>query len=204
MPGTVVSNPGVVVSAPSSMTNLLPAVTDERLDASSDSAVSSMGSERVASLSDGGEWMETGSNSSQTQADSHYTMDYGGSKYRVPYDCNYAMETRGARSAAAANMGPGARKKYELYGKRCLQEQPTNAPPMAVTAHPSVPIKYEYDASQTAAAAPGHAYSGPIEGAAGPHSKIRYSYGSDYARHHAGEKSFFLTTRLQISIFNLL
>lgn len=53
----------------------LPGVTDERMDASSDSAVSSMGSERVPSLSDG-EWMETGSNSSHTQADSHYTMDY--------------------------------------------------------------------------------------------------------------------------------
>lgn len=60
----------------SGMTNLVPGVTtDERMDASSDSAVSSMGSERVASLSDG-EWMETGSNSSHTQADSHYSMDY--------------------------------------------------------------------------------------------------------------------------------
>jgi hypothetical protein len=47
------------------------------MDASSDSAVSSMGSERVPSLSDG-EWMETGSNSSHTQADSHYSMDYSG------------------------------------------------------------------------------------------------------------------------------
>ena len=58
-------------------TTSLGAVTDERMDASSDSAVSSMGSERVPSLSDG-EWMETGSNSSHTQADSHYSMDYAG------------------------------------------------------------------------------------------------------------------------------
>lgn len=36
----------------------------DRLDASSDSAVSSMGSERVASLSDG-EWNEAGSDSAQ-------------------------------------------------------------------------------------------------------------------------------------------
>jgi len=49
--------------------------TEERLDASSDSAVSSMGSERVASLSDGGEWMETGSDSGHT-ANDHYHMDY--------------------------------------------------------------------------------------------------------------------------------
>lgn len=62
------TNPGVTT---------LTGATDERMDASSDSAVSSMGSERVPSLSDG-EWMETGSNSSHTQADSHYSMDYAG------------------------------------------------------------------------------------------------------------------------------
>lgn len=38
--------------------------TSDRLDASSDSAVSSMGSERVPSLSDG-EWGDTGSDSAQ-------------------------------------------------------------------------------------------------------------------------------------------
>jgi hypothetical protein len=40
------------------------AASGDRLDASSDSAVSSMGSERVASLSDG-EWNEAGSDSAQ-------------------------------------------------------------------------------------------------------------------------------------------
>lgn len=40
------------------------ASTGDRLDASSDSAVSSMGSERVPSLSDG-EWGDTGSDSAQ-------------------------------------------------------------------------------------------------------------------------------------------
>jgi nuclear factor erythroid 2 len=48
--------------------------SEERMDASSDSAVSSMGSERVPSLSDG-EWMETGSDSGHTTGD-HYAMDY--------------------------------------------------------------------------------------------------------------------------------
>ena len=48
--------------------------SEERMDASSDSAVSSMGSERVPSLSDG-EWMETGSDSGHTTGD-HYSMDY--------------------------------------------------------------------------------------------------------------------------------
>lgn len=69
-----VQTTGGTTSATTGVTTL-PGVADERMDASSDSAVSSMGSERVPSLSDG-EWMETGSNSSHTQADSHYTMDY--------------------------------------------------------------------------------------------------------------------------------
>lgn len=63
---------------PAGVTSL--GVTDERMDASSDSAVSSMGSER-GPLSDG-EWMETGSNSSHTQPDSHYSMDYA--RYAKP------------------------------------------------------------------------------------------------------------------------
>lgn len=46
----------------------------ERIDTSSDSAVSSMGSERVPSLSDG-EWCDGGSDSGHTAGD-HYVMDY--------------------------------------------------------------------------------------------------------------------------------
>lgn len=46
------------------MVNSTNASGSDRLDASSDSAVSSMGSERVASLSDG-EWNEAGSDSAQ-------------------------------------------------------------------------------------------------------------------------------------------
>lgn len=74
LPG--VQSAGGAASGTPGVTNIA-GVTDERMDASSDSAVSSMGSERVPSLSDG-EWMETGSNSSHTQADSHYSMDYAG------------------------------------------------------------------------------------------------------------------------------
>lgn len=46
----------------------------ERMDASSDSAVSSMGSERVPSLSDS-EWCDAGSDSGHTAGD-HYVTDY--------------------------------------------------------------------------------------------------------------------------------
>lgn len=75
--GTTAAGPANPVSG--TTTNL--GVTDERMDASSDSAVSSMGSERVPSLD--GEWMETGSNSSHTQADSQYSIDYNGYVYHI-------------------------------------------------------------------------------------------------------------------------
>lgn len=48
----------------------------ERMDTSSDSAVSSMGSERVPSLSDG-EWCDAGSDSGHNTGD-HYITDYHG------------------------------------------------------------------------------------------------------------------------------
>lgn len=46
----------------------------ERVDTSSDSAVSSMGSERVPSLSDG-EWCDAGSDSGHNIGE-HYVTDY--------------------------------------------------------------------------------------------------------------------------------
>ncbi|XP_071627698.1 segmentation protein cap'n'collar isoform X4 [Temnothorax longispinosus] len=164
----------------------LPGVADERMDASSDSAVSSMGSERVPSLSDG-EWMETGSNSSHTQADSHYTMDYA-SKYRMPYDCNYSVSARNAgspRCQAERAVPPVAQKKHQMFAKRYFQEQGTCSP-LGATAHPTTPMKYDYDTHTVGAGAPGNTYSGPIEGAAGPQPEMKYSCSVDFSRHQSG------------------
>ncbi|XP_020288478.1 segmentation protein cap'n'collar isoform X2 [Pseudomyrmex gracilis] len=167
----------------------LPGVTDERMDASSDSAVSSMGSERVPSLSDG-EWMETGSNSSHTQADSHYTMDYA-SKYRMPYDCNYSVSGRNAaspRCQTERTVPPVAQKKHQMFAKRYFQEQGTCSP-LGATTHPTTPMKYEYDTHTVGAGAPANTYSGPIEGAAGPQSELKYSYSVDFSRHQSGRSA---------------
>nr|XP_012221306.1 PREDICTED: segmentation protein cap'n'collar [Linepithema humile] len=168
----------------------LPGVTDERMDASSDSAVSSMGSERVPSLSDG-EWMETGSNSSHTQADSHYTMDYAG-KYRMPYDCSYSVTARNAGSPRCQTERtippPVAQKKHQMFAKRYFQEQNTCSP-LGATAHPTTPMKYEYDTHTVGAGAPGNTYSGPIEGAAGPQPEIKYSCSVDFSRHQSGRSA---------------
>lgn len=121
----------------------------DRLDASSDSAVSSMGSERVPSLSDG-EWGE-GSDSAQ---------DYHQAKYGGPYDFSY-NNTR---------QPPVAQKKHQLYGKRDLHKQtpsslPPTVPPVAATAQTQQPqpqqaqqvqsIKYEYEAGGAASFAAG-------------------------------------------------
>ncbi|KAI4480300.1 hypothetical protein M0804_010298 [Polistes exclamans] len=192
LPG--VQTAGGTTSTTTALTSVtsLPAVTDERMDASSDSAVSSMGSERVPSLSDG-EWMETGSNSSHTQADSHYTMDYA-SKYRMPYDCSYSVSGRNAGSPRCqpertTAVPPVAQKKHQMFAKRYFQEQGTGSP-LGGTAHPTTPIKYEYDSPHTVGAgAPGNAYSGPIEGAAGPQSEIKYSCSVDFTRHQSGRSA---------------
>ena len=48
-------------------------------------------------------------------------------------------------------------------------------------------MKYEYDAQSVAAGAPGNAYSGPIEGAAGPQTEIKYSCSVDFSRHQPGK-----------------
>ncbi|KAL1492850.1 hypothetical protein ABEB36_011030 [Hypothenemus hampei] len=82
----------------------------ERLDTSSDSAVSSMGSERVPSLSDG-EWCDAGSDSGHTTTGEHYPQDYQ-NKYR-PYDYSYSN-----RLSENGRMPPVAQKKHLMYGKR--------------------------------------------------------------------------------------
>ncbi|XP_051160355.1 segmentation protein cap'n'collar isoform X2 [Leptopilina boulardi] len=178
--------PGVQAGGapPSGGVTTLPCVTDERMDASSDSAVSSMGSERVGSVSDG-EWMETGSNSSHTQADSHYSMDYA-SKYHMPYDCSYGRSGSSPRCQADRNMAP--QKKHQMFAKRYFQEQGTGSP-LSATAHTTTPMKYEYDSQTIAAGAPGNAYSGPIEGAAGPQAEIKYSCSVDFSRHQSGRSA---------------
>lgn len=125
--------------------------TGDRLDASSDSAVSSMGSERVPSLSDG-EWGDAGSDSAQ---DFHQryacslsyifgrhllTFHRNSSKYGGPYDYSYS-----SRLSDAARH-PVAQKKHQMFGKRYFQEQ-SSVPslPQASTHQSDIPLKYEYE-----------------------------------------------------------
>ncbi|KAM3956086.1 uncharacterized protein ACR2FA_009976 isoform 2-T7 [Aphomia sociella] len=92
-------------------------------DSASDSAVSSMGSERVPSLSDG-EWCD-GSDSAQ---------EFHSSKFR-PYETAYG------RDRAAPHQ---PQKKHHMFGKRCFQEQ--SAPtlePLTTRPNPAGVVKYE-------------------------------------------------------------
>ncbi|XP_046976074.1 segmentation protein cap'n'collar-like isoform X3 [Vanessa cardui] len=90
-------------------------------DSASDSAVSSMGSERVPSLSDG-EWCD-GSDSAQ---------EFHSSKFR-PYEGAYGRD----RTSHAPQ------KKHHMFGKRCFQEQaPAPLEPL-VPARPPGVVKYE-------------------------------------------------------------
>ncbi|XP_053622418.1 segmentation protein cap'n'collar-like isoform X2 [Plodia interpunctella] len=98
-------------------------MTAER-DSASDSAVSSMGSERVPSLSDG-EWCE-GSDSAQ---------EFHSSKFR-PYEAAYGRERSTPHQP---------QKKHHMFGKRCFQQEqpPPSLEPLArPTPAPGV-VKYE-------------------------------------------------------------
>lgn len=111
----------------------------EKMDTSSDSALSSMGSERVSSLSDG-EWCDGGSDSGHTPADM-YMADYT-TKYR-PYDYSYSNRTQPLSSLDSSErnrIAPVAQKKHQMFGKRYFQEQGTSA----LNQPPPTPIKYEY------------------------------------------------------------
>ncbi|XP_062703305.1 segmentation protein cap'n'collar isoform X2 [Aedes albopictus] len=95
----------------------------DRLDASSDSAVSSMGSERVPSLSDG-EWGDGGSDSAQ-----EYHNKYGG-----PFDYSYSGNNR---LGDGTRQPPVAQKKHHMFAKRYFQEQNTTIPSLPSGPNPS-------------------------------------------------------------------
>lgn len=67
------NNPSNMSSMVNSTSGAIGRLETEKMDTSSDSALSSMGSERVPSLSDG-EWCDAGSDSGHTPAD--YIVDY--------------------------------------------------------------------------------------------------------------------------------
>lgn len=163
----------------------------DRLDASSDSAVSSMGSERVPSLSDG-EWGDGGSDSAQ-----EYHNKYGG-----PYDYSYSGNSS-RMGDGSGRQAPVAQKKHQMFGKRYLMEQNTTIPALAPATNnssssavdqqlnASIPIKYEYDYMTPASLS-------HLEGAVGPVPKqedqansthnplssvdMKYPYSLDFAR----------------------
>ncbi|KAF5284797.1 hypothetical protein FQA39_LY04522 [Lamprigera yunnana] len=154
----------------------------ERIDTSSDSAVSSMGSERVPSLSDG-EWCDAGSDSGHTTGD-HYIVDYNTSKYR-PYDYSYStrQHTTNLTTSDPVRMPQVAQKKHQMFGKRYFQEQGA----ASTITHPTpTPIKYEYrDHSLSSYNSPSH-----TEGAVGTKpQEMKYSCSMEFTRHNSIDRS---------------
>lgn len=92
----------------------------------SDSAVSSMGSERVPSLSSDTEWMETNSDSGHNDGyPSHSNQEYG----KMRWLDNYLYS--GGRGQSAA-----PQKKYQLYGRR-LTDPLSGTPNATETSRPN-------------------------------------------------------------------
>ncbi|XP_050523220.1 segmentation protein cap'n'collar isoform X2 [Daktulosphaira vitifoliae] len=90
--------------------NTMNMVQNSSAGGDSDSAVSSMGSERVPSLSSDTEWMETNSDSGHNEVyPSHLHQDYGKMRWLDNY--LYSGSGRGHSTP---------QKKYQLYGRRMV------------------------------------------------------------------------------------
>ncbi|KAL1122736.1 hypothetical protein AAG570_003063 [Ranatra chinensis] len=141
----------------------------------SDSAVSSMGSERVPSLTSDTDWMETNSDSGHTPAD-HFMTDYHRleDKFRW-YDYGYTRQHSGETASNGTHrMPPVAQKKYHLYGKRLFQEQTgggggSGGPGAAAAVSPSV-------VPTTTFGPP------PLDMVKGHQPEFKYSYSAEFSR----------------------
>ncbi|KAL1461583.1 hypothetical protein WDU94_013465 [Cyamophila willieti] len=156
-----VTRPGVSGHLQGGPTTL--GVAHDRCD--SDSAVSSMGSERVPSLSSDNEWMETNSDSGHTPGD-HYSAEY--SKYRW-YD-NYmylrSHSMGGAESPASSGSHPHrgpppgvAQKKYQLYGRRLFHDHNSTAASTSSELSVDSAIKFELNDTSTDSSRLPHSHS---------------------------------------------
>uniref|UniRef100_A0A8D8LVM7 Segmentation protein cap'n'collar n=1 Tax=Cacopsylla melanoneura TaxID=428564 RepID=A0A8D8LVM7_9HEMI len=144
-------------------------VTHDRCD--SDSAVSSMGSERVPSLSSDNEWMETNSDSGHTPGD-HYSAEY--SKYRW-YDNYMYLRSHsmggggvsGGESPASSGSHPHrggpppgvAQKKYQLYGRRLFHDHNSTAASTSSELSVDSAIKFELNDTSTDSSRLPHSHS---------------------------------------------
>lgn len=148
----------------------------------SDSAVSSMGSERVPSLSSDNEWMETNSDSGQAAGD-HY-QEYSRSKYRW-YDYGYGRQLSGEASSLNHSRGqpPVAQKKHHMYGKRIFHDQAAGGVVGGGNVcSGGVPLKSEYPPNMSPAIAPNY----PL------HPELKYSCSVEFSRQalsHPGVRS---------------
>lgn len=105
--------------------------TEDRMEASSDSAVSSMGSERAPPMTDppmsDNEWVE---------ADGH---PHGGGPHDLsPYSMDYSRGKLGYGDYFKDRVpggGPVAQKKHHMFGKRFQQEQSGSSHPYSIGSH---------------------------------------------------------------------
>uniref|UniRef100_A0A1B6DPB8 BZIP domain-containing protein n=3 Tax=Clastoptera arizonana TaxID=38151 RepID=A0A1B6DPB8_9HEMI len=170
--------------APSSgTTSLHNGITERGTD--SDSAVSSMGSERVPSLSSDTEWMETNSDSGHTPTD-HYA-DYQG-KFRW-YDYNYPARQHSVDASSnltgSSRMPLVAQKKHHMYGKRYFQEQvnggQTNTNSLLLQGTygpPSTSVKFELPGMSESNSFPPTAHDAISKGS----SEMKYSCSVEFSR----------------------
>jgi nuclear factor erythroid 2 len=146
-------------------------VNEDRMEASSDSAVSSMGSERIPPMTDppmsDNEWADADQHAHASHDSSPYSLDYPIGKLR-----GYEYYGKDGSHRVAA---PVAQKKHQMFGKRFQQEQGGVSHPYALSSHPPSGL-LPYPSSSGLHQPAGAASLDPME--------MKYSCSVDFARHH--------------------
>ncbi|KAK9508378.1 hypothetical protein O3M35_005956 [Rhynocoris fuscipes] len=169
--------------------------------ADSDSAVSSMDSERVPSLTSDADWMEeTNSDSGHTSADHYHPSDY--TKYRW-YDYGYSGSNRpiaGGESTSAVHRGnqlsSAPQKKHHMYGKRIFHDQSPGATSLNSGCIGGAPLKMEEPSSPY--------MSPPLEVSREANShqpELKYSCSVEFSRQNLGQTGV-RSTPAQIAAHN--
>ncbi|XP_073998362.1 NFE2 like bZIP transcription factor cap-n-collar isoform X3 [Rhodnius prolixus] len=172
--------------------------------ADSDSAVSSMDSERVPSLTSDADWMEeTNSDSGHTSADHYHPSDYTSAftKYRWYDYGGYSSSNRpvAGESTSTLNRGQASnvpQKKHHMYGKRMFQEHSPGGGSLSSGCIGSGPLKMEEPASPY--------MSPPLEvgrEVSAHQHELKYSCSVEFSRQTLGQQAM-RSTPAQIAAHN--
>lgn len=182
-------------AAASAASAIAATASGDRLDASSDSAVSSMGSERIPSISDS-EWGDGAGSDSAQDYHQRNGGKFGGNGATTigPYDYSYSRGAGGGGGGGSGGGGGagGPQKKHHMFGKRFVNhpELPSRNSAASVAAAAAAAAAASATATVPAASAAAVATALPTINANNNNNggSIKYEF-DPYAMHHHGHAS---------------